>query len=955
MGGCQDHSRPSGSPGRPLSVPWPRGPALLFAFVLAMATLSLRGVLPIAFGQRPLMILMLVPVIVAAYAGGFWPGVLATAIVATGGMYFFMPPVMGFGFRSSVELLQWTILVLTGLLISAVLDDLHRAARRLEAARGEQEQTAERLQDVLANARCILWHATVRAPEGWDASQAEPPGNLDWELSVHDEATAQRVLPLRTGPALSYTDAWRASRAPEHLPAMRQRLRQALQSGAAEYEQSFPCVDCDGHERWLQERVGIRQTGPQSWDLVGVCTDITARLAEAEVMRAVLTHARCILWEAEVSDPVHGTRVTDDLTTELGWQPRIVDVEAAQQVLPLDTVDEEYLGCWLAHRDPDDRRMTDRVGREAILAGQPGYEFEYRCTDRFGELHWLHETTTVVPAGPGRWRAVGVCTDVTDRRAAEDELRIVLTNARCILWTAAVSDPMGDRRPPDDTESGLRWETRIADEHAALQVLPLALRDGESFRFGFHRCRHADDKRRTDAAARRAILAGERGYDQEFRCLDRHGQERWLREEVVIHPAGPHNWQVYGVTTDITQQKQAIEELRAVLTHARCILWRAEVTSRPEPGGKTALVWQTAIADLGAAMHVLPLDLLEGEGYLHATLRCRDPEHRAIADAVVRPTILASEPGYDLEYRCVDRHGRAHWMHEEATIVPDGPDRWRVFGVCTDVTALKEAEAEVRALNVQLEQRVAERTAELLAANQELEGFAYAVSHDLRAPLRAMSGFSNALMEDYLSALPDEAQVYLDQIAKASRQMGALIDGVLVLSRATRGELHRDRLDLSAMATRILDELATQEPDRAVDWQVESGLRARGDGRMIEAVLRNLLGNAFKYTEKTLRAMIRVRGRRSNAESWIEVEDNGAGFDEAHAEKLFQPFQRLHRQDEFPGLGIGLATAQRIIRRHGGQLEAHGEVGQGATFAFTLPEASDESETEDGPPHNTDR
>jgi len=271
-----------------------------------------------------------------------------------------------------------------------------------------------------------------------------------------------------------------------------------------------------------------------------------------------------------------------------------------------------------------------------------------------------------------------------------------------------------------------------------------------------------------------------------------------------------------------------------------------------------------------------------------------------------------------------------------------------LFSIINDVTEQLMAKEEIRRLNAELELRVQERTIQLEEANKELEAFSYTVSHDLQAPLRHIDAFSEMLLDEYGEKLDEHAKHYLSRVRAGAFKMRNLINDLLDFSRLNRGELVRERIDLSGITRDYLAELAGREPGRHVEVSVQEGLAVMADARLIGVVMENLLANAWKYTCRSDGATICFGCEEIDGVRVFFVRDNGAGFDMTYANRLFKVFQRLHPETEFEGTGVGLATVQRIIRRHYGEIWAEAEIGKGATFRFTLgkarPRAKDDAE-----------
>jgi PAS domain S-box-containing protein len=447
---------------------------------------------------------------------------------------------------------------------------------------------------------------------------------------------------------------------------------------------------------------------------------------------------------------------------------------------------------------------------------------------------------------------------------------------------------------------------------------------------------HPDDRPRLQQAWLTATQE-QRPFSMEYRFLRDNGKIAWVLSQTVLEKDSAGNVIGFvGNITDITERKKAEAALQSSETR-----WRALMENSPDHimildrEGRIVFINRTAPGfDPEEVLGTLAADYLV-DGYRQLMLsRCEQ--------------VFTTAKPADFEVQYQDLNGERRFFESVAAPLRDQLQVTNVIIYARDVTERKHFQQQLRQQQELLEDMVKERTRDLETSHRELENFSYSISHDLRAPLRRIEGFGKALLDDYGEALPEDGRHYAQRMCEGARQMSQLIDDMMQLSRISRAELNHDWIDFSKLAASLLNRLREQEPERDMAVEVEPDLRVVGDKHLVSIALGNLLNNAWKFTRGTAHAQIQVGMAKVGEREAYFVRDNGAGFDMAYANKLFTPFQRLHSEAEFPGGGMGLAMAARIIHRHGGEIWGHGEPGQGACIYFTF--GQQHAAAEESPP-----
>jgi len=616
---------------------------------------------------------------------------------------------------------------------------------------------------------------------------------------------------------------------------------------------------------------------------------------------------------------------------------------------------------WMAALHPADREAAECLLRQAWET-RTGFEAEYRIVRRDGEVRWLvTQGDFVAGEDVQAQRLEGVVVDITALKRAE----------RRNLHRSRVLEMLMSGVPTREILEGV---VRFLEEDRPGYLGSILLLDGEKG------CLLHGAGPSLPAEYNQAVhglkIGPNVGCCGAAACLGR----RVVAEDVATHP----NWEPYRELTARVGLRSCWSE--PVFSAAGKVLGTFAIYSRqprlPQPEDLETIESEAGYVSLVIEHRRAEMALRESEERFRTTfenaavgiaivspegrwLRVNDrlcdivrysrdemlaktfgditpPEDLALSWRQTRRVLAGELATYTIDKRYRRKDDVLVWISLTVSLVrrPDGePDYF--IAIVRDITAHKQAEAEILELNRHLERRVEERTAELQVLNRELEAFSYSVSHDLKAPLRTVNGFAKILVDDHGDQLDAEGRRLLEVVQQSAREMGELIDDLLAFSRMNRKDLTTSQIDMNALARQVWKVLEASRAGRQIDFRMSDLPPAMGDVVTVREVLLNLLDNAIKFTQHRETAIIRLTGVATESEVRYVVRDNGAGFDMARRNKLFGVFQRLHSREEFEGTGIGLALVQRIIQRHHGQVGAEGKIGEGASFWFTLPQPAD--------------
>ena len=737
-------------------------------------------------------------------------------------------------------------------------------------------------------------------------------GIWDWDLrrnTTHFSPRFRELLGYDDEQEFRMTFYFRTALHPDD----RDRTLAALEAAKlqhARFDEPYRLRTRDGGYRWFRGR------GQAQWDengdayrVAGSLSDISAQMsAEAALRKSEETLHYAVRGS---SDGIWDWNVTED---RYYISPRYRELLGySEEELPNER--RSFLG--IVH--PEDLPRVEQAVRKHFRERTP-YDVEYRMRHMDSGWRWFRGRGQAVWNADGRViRFAGASSDIEAQKQAEDSIKSLLAEQQALLDNALVGIVYLRKRVI--MSCNRRFEVLFGYEPGELI--------GRTTEILYsYPTREIYDANGVETYR---ALNGNRSVSEEIQLRRKDGSLFWgyLTGRAIdsAHPLDGSVW----IYLDVSERRLAVEALRVSEERFRKYF--------EESMDASLIIEGDRFVDCNlAALNMLRMNSKQELGIAHPSELSpeRQPDGRLSAEKADEMIEIAFEQGSH----------RFEWLHRRADgeIFPAEvlltriihQDTPLLYVVWRDITDRKLAEAENRRLREELEQRVRERTAELTAANKELEAFSYSVSHDLVSPLRAIDGFSRMIEEDYGTLVDARGKGYIDRIRSGTQRMQQLIDDMLALSRVTRNEMKRDTINLSGIATSILNDLKQLQPQRSVATHIALDIFSNGDPNLLRIALENLLRNAWKFTAKHAAPTIEFGILHEGGKPVYFVSDNGAGFDMQYAGKLFGAFQRMHRPQEFEGTGIGLAIVQRIIQRHGGRIWAKAEPEKGATFYFTL-------------------
>lgn len=643
--------------------------------------------------------------------------------------------------------------------------------------------------------------------------------------------------------------------------------------------------------------------------LAGYTIDVTERKQSEKALREVMSRLQLATASARI-----GVWDWDIQAGTMLWDDRMLELYGKTRAEMLGTVQD-----WKNGLHPED------LGRavaecEAALRGEAPFDTEFRVQHKNGDVLWLKADALIMRDAEGKpIRMIGLNRDVTERVHAKQALAESEEVYRAIFEQAAV----GMVRVSMDgffIRANPRFCEFTGYAEAELQTMT------------FLDITHPDDREASREYVQGLLDGTESVITIEKRYVHKEGHVIWgeVTVSIVRTPDGTIR-SFLTVVQDITEFRQAQAALKESEARFKDLLDNIEMIGvMLDTQGRI-----TYCNDYLSKHTGWTREELLGEFWLDLFI---PQESREEILQIFFSRVQKREIPPTFENTILLRSGERRLIRWTNIVLNN--TQGEIVGTASlgeDITEQREAAAKILNLNVELDQRVKDRTAQLENANQELEAFSYSVSHDLRTPLRSIDGFCQALEQDCSGQLNEEGQHYLHRIRAGAERMSQLIDDLLKLSRLGRQEMKFHSVDLSAIARKVFEDHVSQEPERTVIWHVEEGLEALADASLMRVALENLISNAWKFSAKQSEARIEFSLHpMPDGQTAFSISDNGVGFNMAYAKQLFGPFQRLHAAKDFPGSGIGLATVQRIIHRHGGKIWAESAPDEGATFFFTL-------------------